>query len=887
MIRQMFDQNEPRRGVHVALAFALTLAVAAIALGVYTFLVRFDRDASLVVLESQADQYAGLIESRFQRHETRIRSAAALFAGDSAIGRDDWQAFVETSRATRDGMSEMFWALELPASGVPELIERMTADGAANFQPQPPGPRDRYCLVVYSEPMHLQADTLGLDLCTRPRTEPAARRARMEGEVRMSSSVNIGSEDDEAVRGHVLLAWVEPGRSHEGGWVGGTVALDSHFASLNENASMALVVRDALDPEQGPLYQTGQDASGEQMLTVEREIELGGRRFQLQFQQPYTSDPGASLLLLSGMLIALLTGSLLLASLRTRIRAERLADEATRAFRESEQLLESVTNNISEGIYRGEPERGLVYINQALAEMFGFTETADMIAHSGPILYASPNVREKLFQLLREQGSYRNQEVEFIRPDGSHFFAINSAVATRKADGSIAHFDGVISDITDRKQAEAEVHRLAHYDALTGLPNRTLLNDRLHQALAPASRKQRPVAVMFMDLDRFKAVNDSLGHGIGDQLLVAVSERLRSALRQYDTISRLGGDEFVIVMPGAGFEASTHRADSIIDDFREPFEIDGHELTITPSIGISCYPEDGDHPDTLLRNADTAMYHAKERGRATFEFFTSELNQRAYERLTMETHLRSALARGELYLVYQPILDTASRRIHGVEALLRWNSPVLGRVGPDQFIPVAEQSGLIIDIGQWVIEKALQQLASWKRLGMSDLTMSVNVSAMQFWRGSLEHGVQQALAESGLAGSDLEIELTENVIMSDVGAARTALAALKPLGVRIAIDDFGTGYSSLSYLKQFRIDRLKIDQSFVRELSAENDDAAIVSAVLSMASNLGIQVVAEGVETEDQLIYLAERGCDYVQGYYFSKPLPPNELMRLWARCSR
>ena len=888
MIRAMGDRNQHNRRLHLAVATTLTLAVAAAAVGVFTFLVRADQEARTVVLQSQADQYAGVISSRFQRHETRVRSAAAFFAASSNVTRNDWADFVEETEAIRDGMFEMFWAEEINRADLQEFFARMRADGFPEIHPNPPDPRERYCLILYTEPVSVHAESLGLDICTRPRTEPAAQRTRETGEVSMSMSVNIGSDGEESVRGHVLLGWVEAGRFHDGGWVGGTVALDSHFAGLGiGQGGIILTVRDPLDPDNDPLFSSADRPSDQSLLMVEREIELGGRRFQLQFEQPAATEPTATLLLLAGLTIAGLLGGLLFSTLRTRSRAERMAEEATEAYRTSEELLTSVTDNISEGIYRGVPEEGLVYINQALADMFGFSETDDMIAHSGPILYASPNVRERLFRLLREQGSYRNEEVEFVRPDGSHFFAINSAVATLNADGSVAYFDGVISDITDRKEAEAEVHRLAHYDSLTGLPNRTLLNDRLHQAVAHASRKQRSVAVIFMDLDRFKAVNDSLGHGIGDRLLVAVSRRLRDALREYDTISRLGGDEFVIVMPGAGFEAAAHRADSLIEDFRNPFEIDGHELTITPSIGISIFPDDGDQPETLLRNADTAMYHAKERGRATFEFFTSELNQRAYERLTMETHLRNALARGELHLVYQPILDTTTRQIQSVEALLRWNSPVLGRVRPDQFIPVAEQSGLIIDIGQWVIEKSLQQLASWKRLGMTDLKVSVNVSAVQFWRGNLEQDVRRALSESELQGSDLEVELTENVIMSDADSAREALGGLKPMGVRIAIDDFGTGYSSLSYLKQFQIDRLKIDRSFVQDLSVDNDDAAIVSAVLSMARDLGIQVVAEGVETADQLDYLASRGCDFVQGYYFSKPLPPNELLRLWARNSR
>ena len=874
---------------HYALAIALTLIVAGASVVAFSILSQTARETDLTVLQSEADQVKGLIESRFQRHETRIRSAAAFVTGADHVPRDRWRAFVEQTGAREDGIFEMFWAERLEASELPDLHYRVAQDGIDRWELQPPGERDIYCPIVYTELYELHADSIGLDICTRPRTNPAAQWARNNiGDVAISDSVNLVGDADNPIRGYVLLAWVEPGPSRPGGWVGATVALDSIFANLAaQYPDIAIQVRDLTAGEAVEAKGLSQPDESAATHIAERQVELGGRKFQMQLQQPTSVGPTATMVLLGGLVIALLLGSLLLSILRTRVRAERLATKATKAYRESESLLESVTSNISEGIYRGVPDKGLIYINQALADLFGFQDTEEMISHSGPILYASPKIREKLFDLLKADGAYRNQEVEFVRPDGSHFFAINSAVATLDEEGNIRHFDGVISDITDRKHAEAEAHRLAHYDALTGLPNRSLLSDRIDQAIAHSSRKQRQVAVMFMDLDRFKAVNDSLGHSIGDQLLIAVSARLRDSLRQYDTISRLGGDEFVIVMPGAGLDAAAHKADAIIKEFRQPFEINGHELVITPSIGVTVYPDDGEHPETLLRNADTAMYHAKERGRATFEFFTRELNQRAYERLSMETHLRSALARGELHLVFQPIIHTGTGKIRGAEALLRWNSPILGRVGPDEFIPVAEQSGLIIDIGQWVVHNALQQLASWKRLGMDDLSISVNVSAVQFWRGNLGQTIRQALAESGLQGEDLEIELTENVIMSDVDTARKVLAEIKPLGVHLAIDDFGTGYSSLSYLKQFRIDRLKIDKSFIQELTVDNDDAAIVSAVLSMAGDLGLEVVAEGVETADQLEFLAQRGCGYVQGYFFSEPLTATNLMRLWARTNR
>jgi len=879
--------NLQRQRFQIGLALLLSLAVAGTASIGVKQLANANEQARLRILESQADQALNLLESRFRLHQSRVQAAAALFASSRQVTREEWRNFVETTAAARDGMVEMFWAERTSGAAFPALERRVSAEGMTDFSLQPAGARDIYCPIVYTEPLRPLHNSLGLDICARPKSNPAAQRARQTGQPQISGAMNLSSDSEAPMNGYALLAWVKPQKEQQGGWVGGTVFIESLLADIASYPDLAVRFYDAVDPDQALVSINTHALQGERVIQTNKTLVLGEQQFHLEFKKVMPSNLTEFLLLIAGWLGAILLGALLFSILRARGAAEKLADAATRAYRDSEQLLESVTGNITEGIYRGVPGQGLVYINQALATMFGFSDTQEMKAQSGPILYASPSQRDQLHQLLIDNGAYRNQEVEFIRPDGSHFFAINSAVASRNADGSISHFDGVISDITERKQAEEAVHRLAHYDELTGLPNRTLLHDRIGQAIAHASRGNHSLAVMFMDLDRFKSVNDSLGHGIGDQLLVAVSQRLVNTLRQYDTISRVGGDEFVIVLPGANFDSATQKASSLIRQFREMFKIEGHELVITPSIGVAIYPHDGRQPETLLRNADTAMYHAKERGRATFEFFTKELNQRAYERLSMETHLRTALEHEELDLVYQPIVKPDSGQICAAEVLLRWNSPILGRVGPDQFIPVAEQSGQIVEIGRWVIESALRQLAKWRELGMTNLNVCVNVSAVQFWRGNLSHAIQRALDQSSLSGPDLEIELTENVIMSDLDKAREVLDELRPLGVRLAIDDFGTGYSSLSYLKQFRVDRLKIDKSFIRDLKTDSDDAAIVSAVLSMARDLRVQVVAEGVETAEQLAFLSERQCDFVQGYFFSRPLAPNDFMRLWARTNR
>ena len=507
--------------------------------------------------------------------------------------------------------------------------------------------------------------------------------------------------------------------------------------------------------------------------------------------------------------------------------------------------------------------------------MFNYDTPAEMIEHAGPILYARSEQRDELLEMLKRDGYYRDVEVEFVRSDGTRFIGVNNAVATRDDEGNIQYFDGAIYDITARKRAEEQVHRLAHYDSLTGLPNRAMLDRRLRQAITHARTSNQSLAMLFMDLDHFKTINDSLGHSLGDQLLVQVAKRLGAGLRSDDSVSRLGGDEFLILLSDVKSEGAARGAHRILGLFAEPFDLEGHELRVTPSIGISMFPNDAIDAETLIRNADAAMYAAKEKGRANYQFFTPEMNDRARERLTLESDLRQALKTGQLSMHYQPVVRLADRRIVGAEALLRWNHPEHGNIPPSRFIPIAEQSGLIIEIGDWAIAEACRQLAVWMKEGFEPLPVAVNVSALQFWRGGLVDQVRSALDANALDAEWLELELTESVIMRDADTASRVISQLNGLGVGLSIDDFGTGYSSLSYLKKFSISKLKIDQSFVQDLGHDPDDAAIVSAVVSMAEDLGLQVVAEGVETEDQCTMLIARSCELAQGFLFDRPMPP------------
>ena len=438
--------------------------------------------------------------------------------------------------------------------------------------------------------------------------------------------------------------------------------------------------------------------------------------------------------------------------------------------------------------------------------------------------------------------------------------------------------DNLHREINDRKADQERIYWLAHYDALTGLPNRTLLAERAQEAIRVAQEGNTPLALIFLDLDHFKHVNDSLGHRVGDTLLVEIAKRLRAVVRDKDTVSRLGGDEFILLPPGANAHGAARVAGKLQEASRQHYQIDHHELTMAPSMGIALFPQDGTDFDTLTQSADVAMYRAKLDGRNTFKFFTPEMQAQSVRALQLENALRRALERNQFHLHYQPQMSLTNGSVRSVEALLRWQHPQLGAVSPAEFIPIAEDSGQILQIGEWVLRTALSQLKTWRTNGFPHLTMAVNLSAIQFRQPQLPELVSRMLAEFGLPPDSLELELTEGVAVDDPHAAVATMDQLHARGVRMSMDDFGTGYSSLSQLKRFQIFKLKIDQSFVRDLGDDGNDRAIVSAIIRMAQALGMRTTAEGVETEGQLVYLREQGCDKAQGYHFSMPLSAPEL---------
>ncbi|MCU7935332.1 MAG: EAL domain-containing protein [Candidatus Thiodiazotropha sp. (ex Dulcina madagascariensis)] len=528
-------------------------------------------------------------------------------------------------------------------------------------------------------------------------------------------------------------------------------------------------------------------------------------------------------------------------------------------------------------------DANIEYVNRTFERITGYE--AKEVLGQNPKMFQSgktpPSVYKDLWETIIS-GDLWKGELQNRKKSGELYWEHAHIAPVLDPAGNICHFLAVKEDVTSQKrQAERILHQ-ALYDPLTNLPNRGLVNDRLEQLLIEAQRSNHLVAVLFLDMDDFKKVNDSLGHEEGDKILVQAARRLTGAVRDGDTVGRLGGDEFVVLLGGIN-SASDARpvAESLLDRFRGTFQLNGRDLVLTASLGIAVFPGDGENAAELLRNADTAMYHAKEQGRNTYYYFTKSMNREVSRRLMIEEQLFGALARGEFHLCYQPIMAIQNRAFVGAEALLRWSNQAIGEISSDEFIPIAEQTGMIVQIGRYVITEALGWAAQWRENQEKNFKIAINLSPRQFRDPDLVPFIEDALQQAGVPGECLELEITEGVLMSGHSYIDQALTAIGNLGIGIVMDDFGTGYSSLNYLRNYPFDVVKIDRSFIHDITLNDADRVLVNAAISMAHGLGLKVVAEGVETEDQFVQLSEQGCDFAQGYLLSKPISADEMMKL------
>jgi diguanylate cyclase (GGDEF)-like protein/PAS domain S-box-containing protein len=738
-----------------------------------------------------------------------------------------------------------------------------------------------------------------------PTATAAERRAAVVGDTaaiiraeELVHSILIGNDllDDDHVR---LVAYA-------GGPGGAMISVFDSARGLAEAAPEPLAIA---PPAQSWSGSIGRWLALDLRPGLVRNLDVAGQPWRIEVAEaprPFLIEHfGSLLVLLGGLLMTFLMSALVQGVVQRSRRVQRLVQERTadlelsnqrlihdvldrrrteKALQESEQRFRQLVSMSSDWYW--EQDEQFVYT----AITGGFGEKAGVAAERllGKTRWDGvPGMEESEWgqahiAQLRAHENFTDLEYPMIDDQGGvRWFCVNGEPVFDEL-GVFRGYRGTGTDITARKLSEQRIHHVAQHDVLTGLPNRSLLQDRLGQAIAYSMRSLHPVWVMLIDLDRFKFVNDSMGHKAGDVLLMTVAARLRSALRDTDTVARLSGDEFVVILTEhVDQKLSVDIVQRLMDSVAQPVMLGSKEFFVTCSIGVAVYPTDGAPPDSLIEHADIAMYRAKKLGRNNFQFYTPAMNEDAMERVRIEGALRNALERDEFVLHYQPQVDLASGEIVGMEALLRWQHPEMGMVAPSRFIGVAEETGLIVQIGAWVMRAACQQNQTWQDEGLGKLRVAVNLSARQFGAANLIADIRRVLAETGLAPACLEIELTESLFMSDVTLAVELLHGMKALGVNLSIDDFGTGYSSLSYLSRFPIDVLKIDRSFVAEITRDSNDAAIVASIIALAHNLKLAVIAEGVETEEQLDYLRRHGCDEMQGYYFSRPLPAHEFEQL------
>jgi diguanylate cyclase (GGDEF)-like protein/PAS domain S-box-containing protein len=778
--------------------------------------------------------------------------------------------------------------------------------------------RDSYRVIEYIEPMANNAAAIGLDTAYPALDGGARNKAYASGRPTAGKLVRLaqGPQDPKERLGVIVSMPVfrygtQPATQAErrAALVGETAMvlrpgdmIEKIYAAAGLPASGELDLKVYASGAEEPdalVYQApGQPAAQAELPhwlypapppRLAQPFDVAGQTWLMVATQPravLVGDHLASIFTLALGAIVSVLGAAYVNSLASRNRdVQRRVDQRTaelrdvnRAMRLRDRAIESNVNAII--ITDGAPGYAIAYANPAFERLTGYSG-AELAGRSTRLLHGDdvdqPGVSE-LVAAVREQRE-GHAVLRHYRKDGAMFWNDVYVSPVRDEDGEVTHFVSFMHDITAIKAYEIELHHQSTHDALTGLPNRVLLLDRLHQTMTHSERKGHALWVVSIDLDRFKFTNSRLGHKGGDRLLQAVAERLQLALRPVDTVARIGGDEFALMLlPEQG--ALSPRADQVqrvLDCLAAPLLIDGQELFFTCSAGIAVYPDDSADPGALLERADIAMYRAKEMGGNNYQFYTPAMNEKLGERMLIEGALRSALERREFVLHYQPQVDTASGRIVGMEALIRWQHPELGMVAPNRFIPLAEETGLILPVGAWVLRTACQQLMAWRAAGgagRDSLRVAVNVSARQMAEPDFVQSVAAALAETGLPPACLELELTESQVMNDVEHAIAVMHELKKLGVKLAIDDFGTGYSSLAHLKRFAIDVLKIDQTFVRDLTVDPDDAAIVTTIIALAANLKLEVISEGVETLEQMAFLRQHGCRQMQGYYFSRPVP-------------
>jgi diguanylate cyclase (GGDEF)-like protein/PAS domain S-box-containing protein len=854
---------------------------------------RWESNQQMQTFRLKAQQTGDLLQAQFSEHERFIYAMAkALNDPRRTLSAEDFNNLAHGYLDQRPELLSMAWLMPVAGSersafeawGRQQVspafeIRERGADGKLRTA----GQRQRYFAVTFVAP-DAARDYVGMDFLFEERRGAALERAIQSGQPTATAPLQFARSMPGS--GLLLLQTVYPSNNHH--QAVGSLLIAMQFQAyvqqaLNRSEFDHFLVR----------FEDTDDDSGRRVVldTLRREVVPGDFQRQLHFGgriYELTLAPTAAYLqqqrgwqswtvLTCGLLLTGLLGTLMMLISGERARIQGQVKDSTARLRQREARLQAILNKAADAILTIDGDGLLMSANAAAGRLFGYAPDSMVALRLDRLIPVGIGEAAGLDAagLLRmiACGVTHEYELPGWRSDGSEFPLAMSVSEVELPDEHL--FVAILHDLTEQHMAQERIHRLAHHDTLTGLDNRLSLNLRLDQLLAQTRRSGGTAAVLFIDLDHFKKINDTYGHQTGDLLLIAVSQRLQELLREVDTIARLGGDEFIVVTSGTVTpDEASNIAVRIVDALTAPYHLQGKTVHSGASVGVAMFPSDGDDGSTLLRHADTAMYAAKNQGRGNFQFFSAEMNTATHERLLLESRLWQALEQNEFELYLQPQIELATQRIIGAEALLRWHHPELGMVGPDRFIPIAEESGLILPLGDWVLQRACSLLHSWRVPELAHLRLAVNLSARQCHGAGLLPHLDRLLGVHGINPALLELEITESAAMQDPERSRALLIELRSRGIKVAIDDFGTGYSSLSYLKLFEIDRIKIDRGFVKDIESDPDDAVIVAATIALAHSLGLEVIAEGVETAAQRDFLRAKQCDEAQGYLYARPMP-------------
>jgi diguanylate cyclase (GGDEF)-like protein/PAS domain S-box-containing protein len=885
------------------------LVSSAVFVAIYFQVEHWENAQQMQTFRLKSQQLGDQLQAQFSEHERFIYAMSkALNDPQRALSANDFSNFASGYLDKRPELLSMSWLKPLSHAQRPafeqwgkQVIEPNfeVREGDAAQRLQRAAARPQYMVSVFIEPMSSKR-YLGIDFFSEPVRAEAVRQALRSGQPTVSAPVALFRHAAE--KGMVLLQAV-----HAAGDDADTIGM--LLISIHADSYIERAVAQVNFPA---LQVRLQDVGGARPLTmhdrlpraaqapaqagdVQRRLRFGGRDYLL------TVAPSADYVaaqrgwqswtvLTCGLLLTALLGGMMLLISGERALIQAQVKDATARLREREARLQAILDKAADAILTIGSDGTLVSANGAAGRLFGYAPEQMpglRLEHLLPV--AEGDTAAGLLRSIAS-GVTHEHEATGWRSDGSAFPLAVSVSEVELPDEHL--FVAILHDLTEQQRSQERIYRLAHHDPLTGLDNRLSLNLRLDQLLAQSRRSQSDGAVMFIDLDHFKKINDTHGHQVGDLLLIGVANRLRELLREVDTIARLGGDEFIVLAGGSASQPITPDSASqvavrVVEALSAPFVLQGKTIHSGASVGVAMFPSDGNDAATLLRHADTAMYAAKSQGRGNFQFFSPAMNAATHERLLLESRLWQALEQGQFELYLQAQVELGGGAVIGAEALLRWHHPELGMVGPDRFIPIAEESGLILPLGEWVLKSAVQRLQAWRDGGLGHLRLAVNLSARQCHGSALLPLLDRLLADSGIDPALLELEITESAAMQDPERSRKLLRELRSRGLKVAIDDFGTGYSSLSYLKLFELDRIKIDRGFVKDIETDPNDAVIVATTIALAHSLGLQVIAEGVETVAQREFLRSKGCEEAQGYLFARPVPVAEFEAYAAQARR